>query len=183
MKLGEHFLTGGRSRSAPTRSVSFRACGTAPGGVEKMIAEVSACLAFVNEGARAEAIRDANDYLLKFYRGQPIPAQAREDEETYHILNLALRDAGDPRQPLCANGVDELRQALVLHVARELWVAFTAFMAEEFPSQVSAETFGELVEDAKKKSLPDLLSGYGFSTILRSLPSLAAALGTSPTQT
>jgi hypothetical protein len=61
----------------------------------------------------------------------------------------------------------------------DLAMEYDRWCAEEFPERVDEDTFEALVEEAKKKSLGDLLSSRESSEILRALPSLVAHFGKS----
>jgi hypothetical protein len=129
------------------------------------------------EHERDEAYRDADAAVRKFYGGKSEPPIDRiVAERNYHLLAKALRDADSPSDAFAAS-VMQLKSALVLDEAKRVFDEYEAWIAEEFPDSVDEETFKKLVEDAKKKSLNDLLTSYGFATIHRALGSLAAHSG------
>jgi hypothetical protein len=181
MKLGDFLNAQGRARPAPTRPVNFKVLGV-DGQMSGLVAEVSCEIAFVSESQRQEALREADAAIAKDYGGQPIPDDRREDERMIHILHRALRDRDDVRQPF-ADGVKELKNALMLPEAARIWKAYLGFVEEEFPDQVDAETFEKLVEEAKRAFFPEALSRFGFDAVKACLPGLLLRLKTSPTQT
>lgn len=172
MKL--HDFLGQQARPAPTRTVTFRIMGNDSRMVGR-VATATAEIAFVPEGVRQRAIREAEKAIAEEYAGEPVPADRREDERSYHILFHALRDKDDVRQPF-ADSVKELKGALVLPEAQRLWSEYKQFEAEEFPEWVDGDTFEKLVEEAKKNSLSVLLSSFGFDVVRRSMPGVIARL-------
>lgn len=172
------FLSQGRSRPAPTRPITFKIVGTDAQEMA-LVGEATAVLAFVSESQRHEAFRQIEADLAKEYHGAEgapdVPTARHDDECMYAILRIALRDKDDPRQPFC-NSVKELKQALVMSEAAEIWKAYKQFEAEEFPEWVDKDTFSKLVEDAKKNSLSALLSSFGSDVVRRSMPGLIARL-------
>lgn len=181
MKLSDFLNAQGRARPAPTRPINFKVLGRDQ-RASVMVADASAELAFVPEGARQEALRDADKIVMDAYGSATVPTDRREDERAYHVLYRALRDKDDPRQPF-ADSISELKGALVLPEAQRLYNEYKQFEAEEFPDIVDAEMFERMVEEAKKNSLSDLLSSFGFDVVRRSMPGLISRLGKSLTQT
>lgn len=175
MKLGE-FLSqqGAGARQAPTRTARVKLVGV-DGQMLGRVADARAEIAFVPEAARQEALRDADRAIRDLYGKDPPPDERRDDEHKYHILHRALRDCDDPRQPF-ADSVRELKGALVLAEAARIWAEYCQFVEEEFPDSVDTETFERMVEEAKKASLPGLISSYGFDAVRRSMPGLLALL-------
>jgi hypothetical protein len=161
--------------------MTFKVLGV-DGQMTGLVAEVSCEIAFVSESQRQEALREADAAIAKEYGGQPIPDDRREDERMYHVLHRALRDRDDVRQPF-ADGVNELKNALVLPEAARVWKAYLGFVDEEFPDQVDAETFEKLVEEAKTHFFADLVSSFGSDVVRRATPGLIRRLAKSPTQT
>lgn len=175
MKLGDFFERGGSGCViTATRPVRFRAVKVDAAGVRRT-ATVQAEIACVTEAQRQEALRDAERVVAKLYGDTDAPTDRREDERKYHVLFRALRDKDDVRQPF-ADSVDELKDALVLAEASHVWREYLAFDEEEFPEVVDEETLNALVEEAKKKSLADLLSSSGYAVVRRCLPGLASRL-------
>lgn len=176
MKLGDILSGSGSCRPAPTRLASFKVVGydNAHG---RVVADATARLTFVDERSRLDALAEVNADLAKTHKTEPATAARRSDEEIFHVLFRALKDADDPRQPF-AESVTALKNALVISVARELWEEYSAFVAEEFPPWIDEEEFKALVEEAKKKSLSDLLSSPSSSQIRRAMPSLVAHFST-----
>lgn len=162
MKLNDFLLQG---RPAATRSVTFRVLGN-DAGMNGVVADARAELAYVSEHVRHEAMREADAALREAYAGKDPQEDRRNDERTYHVLCRALRDADDVRQPF-AGTVRELKGALVLAEAHRIWAAYADFMDEEFPDEIDAETFEKLVADSKKNTLADLISSYGYAAVRR----------------
>ena len=144
------------------------------------VADAEALLSFVSESDRAEAHRQADEAINARYKGRPVPDDARSDERCLHVLQLALRDV-DPPHGLFADTPDQLRNALTLPAIQELWAEYQRYLAEEFPPYVDATEFGRLVEEAKKKPLPDLLDSFDCDFVRRSMPGLASLLLPYPT--
>jgi hypothetical protein len=174
MKLGD-ILRGATMRPSVTRPVTFKVrCENPDGVVVDGLAK--AVFLAVPEDQRTEALFEAQAALEKRFPGKAPPAGVAGDEEAYHLLFRALHDA-EPR----ANGtyarfadtVTELRNALVLPVVQRLYAEYHAFVASEYPPMVPDEEFDKLVEEAKKNSMADLLSSYGFERCAALLSSLA----------
>lgn len=183
MKLGE-IITGkaGGVYDAPTRPVRFKVIGKRANG-EQVVADAEAVIAFVPESQRVESRVAADKALRMSFPDGNAPADLLNDERVYHLLLKCLKDSDDHRQPF-AMTVDELKGSLHRRVAVDLYTAYEKFSADEFPEEMDVDTFEQLVEEAKKKSLCDLLSSHGSELILRALPSLAAHFGKSqPTPT
>lgn len=179
MKLGDIIAGGGSTGAyrAPTKSVKFKVLGENSQS-EQVIADARAELRFVPEDEAVEC-RDTAERVLRKKFADAIPADLLLDERAFQLLQRALRDADDPRQPFAAS-VTELRSGLQRREANRLVNVYEQWVAEEFPEQVDDDIFEQLVEEAKKKSLADLLSSHESSTILRALPSLVAHFGKSP---
>lgn len=160
---------------APTRTVRFKLANA------RVVANATAELAFVVDEKRLEALRDADKHIAKTYSAEP-SVSARWDEEMYFILQRALRDSDDVEKPFARTPL-ELRNALVFVEARRVYDEYLRFVREEFPADFSPEEFLEIVEDAKKKPLPILLSERGSEQIRSVLPSLVAHFGKYPQPT
>lgn len=183
MKLGE-ILAGQEGRGvfrAPTKRIKLKVLGANASG-EQTVADAEAVLSFVPEHEREEARIEAERSLAKQYPGL-VPEPVLHDARVYHLLQRALRDADDPRQPFAEGGVVQLKRALHQRTALDAYVAYERWCAQEFPEQVDEDVFEQLVEEAKKKSLVDLLSAHDSSRILEAMPSLVAHFGRSRTQT
>ena len=177
MKLGE-IITGkaGGVYEAPTRSVKFKVIGRRATG-EQVVADADASIAFVPEALRVES-RVAAEKALRKEFPDGAPSDLLNDERVYHLLLKCLKDSDDHRQPF-AMTVDELKSSLHRRVAVDLYTAYEKFSADEFPEDIDVDAFEQLVEEAKKKSLADLLLSHGSEQILQALPSLVAHFGKS----
>lgn len=182
MKLGE--IVTGRAGSvfdAPTKSVKFKLIGSKANG-DGLISEAEAVLAFVPEDQRTEARINAEKAMRKQFPDGNIPEDLLSDERVYHLLHKSLKDSDDHRQPF-ASSVDELKRFMHRRTILDLATAYEQFCADEFPEVVEDDVFEQLVAEAKKKSLGDLISSYEPEKILRALPSLVAAFGKSQPET
>lgn len=184
MKIGDIFAGSGSSTGvyrAPTRQVKIKLIGDNE-VAEQTVAETRAVLRFVPEDAAAETRVAAEKELREqFPDGNP-PSDLVADARAFHLLQRALRDADDPRQPF-AMSVKELRASLQRREALGLFASYTQFVTDEFPEHIDDDLFAELVDEAAKKSLSALLSSHDSSKILRALPSLVEHFGRSPTPT
>lgn len=182
MKLGEivSSKSGGAFR-APTKPVKFKVLGQNNRG-EQIIADAEAVLVLVPEEEREAALIDSEKAMRKQFPDGIVSPDRLLDSHAYHTLAIALRDTDDAAA-LFAPNVPALKGALHKNVARALYEQYLEFCNDEFPEVVDDETFAAMIEDAKKKSLPDLLSQYGSSTMKRAWGSLVAHFGTSPTPT
>ena len=149
MKLHDFLSNKSKSRPSPTRTVRFKVVGF-DDRHERVVSDAVASLAFVDEAQRQEALQLANAELTKAYKDDPIPPDRRTDEESYHILQRALRDADDPRQPF-AEDVRELKNGIVFKTLLHLLKDYFEFVEEEFPAAVDDEGFKGLINEAKKK--------------------------------
>lgn len=182
----------------PTRAITARV-RVRDGKGDTFMVDAPALLAFVDDRAAAAARREADEILGReaaeareayFRKHQELPApqppQALDVERRIlceiTMLHRALRDPDDRDKPL-ARSAEELRGALVDSERRRLWSAYEMLVAEEFPPDITDAEFAALVEDAKKKSLADLVSSTGSAPILRALPYLVGLFGQSPTRT
>lgn len=183
MRLGEFLNAMHRDGApeAPTCPVRFKAIARGAHGEEYLV-DCNAVLAFVDESKRDKAIDAAEAVLRRAYPDGSAPAEKRRNEVAYQVLLYALRDADQHRTQFAAS-VDELRAALVQPVATRLYTEYIEFVDEEFPDEVTPEQLEEMAKEAEKNSFGDLLTSYGYLTIRRALPSLAARFGRSPTQT
>lgn len=180
MKLGEIRSGKGGAYRAPTKPVKFTVMYQDAGG-QQMFAEAEAVLRFVPEDEAEECrVAAAKKMASQFPDGAPqdLVAEARCCE----ILHRALRDKDAQREPFADSPAD-LRQALQQRTFEFLWDTYYDWSRAEFPDQVTEEDYEELVGDAAKKSLPDLLSQHGSSKIRRAWASLVAHYGRSRTQT
>lgn len=169
-----HDILRSKGRPVTVRPVSFHAVSLDENGAQ-VKAEVPAVLVALNELERAQVRQDADKELARRFKDQLIVESVRRDEEIYHLLHKALKDA-EPNEAgshsQLAESVAELRLSLVLLEARRLKEEYDRFMEDEFPERIDQETWNKLVEDAKKNSLPDLLTAYGYEkcrAVLRSL--------------
>jgi len=175
MKLHEFLDQANDDNLAPAKPVKFKVIGSNAKGHQTTM-DASAVLVFVPEHARQRALLEAEKAMHAESDGKVISPDRQDDENIYHILFEALRDESDHRTYFARN-FKELKLALVKPVAKELYTTYTHWVSEEFPASIDDAQFDALVEEAKKKSLVDLLSCTEFSTILRVLPSLAALYG------
>lgn len=162
------------------RVVEFRVIGRNQHG-EHVQAQAQARFRFVSEEERAALFAKADAACSARYDGKP-PADRQIDERNYYVLHAALRDADSPDKPFAAT-VIELRNALVLEEAQRVFSELGAWLDEEFPASVSEEDMTALIADAKKNSLVDLLTSYGYKRTLTALRSLARDSGKLPTLT
>ena len=146
-----------------------------------MQVDAEALFRFVNEEERADLSAKADAEVAKRYEGRAVPPDRLRDERTFYLLHAALRDADSPKDALAAS-VLLLRRALVLEEAQRIQQEYDQWIAEEFPPHVSDEEMKQLIEDAKKNSLADLLTSYGYKRTLSALRSLGTS-GAVPTQT
>jgi hypothetical protein len=166
MKL-DAFLAGGGAQHAATRTFKIRVVGKDP-QENNVVGETEVDIAFVPERYRQEALRDAAKALHEAFGDTPVPEESADSERKYHILLRALRDSDNPKEPWCGN-VTKLKNALVIREANRAWDEYCLFLEEEFPNQIDNETFANLVEQAKKVSLPDLIDSFGFDVVRRSI--------------
>lgn len=162
------------------RPITFRAIRRTVDPVDDsksatVASDVRALLWFVDESARAEAHKAADEYINAKYKTDPPSPEARDDERIFRVLALALRDTDPPHAPLVRTA-DELRSALTLPVVRDLWAEYQRYLSEEFPAYVDQAEFARLVEDAKKKPLPDLRGSFDSDFVRRCMPGLVALL-------
>jgi hypothetical protein len=175
MKLGNILRTAGTARPVNPRPVEFIAKGT-NGEFRPVVAPVKAVLVFLDEDQRQAIQVEARASIARRFPDKVVPEGVVRDEEAYHRLFHALRDAEADACGLhgrLADTVDELRAALVLPEAQRLVAEYDRYLAEEFPPVIDDETWKKLVDDAKKNSLSDLLTSYGFESVSRALSSLA----------
>lgn len=179
MRLGDILRSAGSARPITLRPVSYTALGTGP-RLEQTKQTVPAVLMFVSEQEREQVRIDLHADLFKRYPDKHVSDAIVRDEEVYHLLVRALRDK-DPddagfHHPLAAD-VSELRLSLVLPEARRLKEAYDLFVLEEFPAKIDDDTWAKLLEDAKKNSVSDLLTEYGYESVVQALSSLAGRSG------
>lgn len=179
MRLGDILRSAGTARPITLRPVSYNALVEGP-RLEQLKAPVPAVLMFVSEAEREQVRIDLHADLFKRYPDKHVSDAIVRDEEVYHLLVRALRDK-DPDEngyhaPL-ASSVVELRSSLVMAEARRLKDAYDLFVVEEFPSKIDDETWAKLMEDAKKNSASDLLTAYGYESVVQALTFLAGRSG------
>ena len=179
MNLLDFLQTAGSNPPAPFEPVSFEILHQAASGESHKIS-CNAVLVCISEKDRQKAMAEALKKCRKDY-SEGIPPVRLAEEERYHILAEALRDADDTRKAFTSVG--QLRASLVSSTMADLWESFTNFLDREFPPVISKEEFAQLVEDAKKKSLGDLLSSMSSAKMTRSLPGLVYLFANSQTET
>lgn len=178
MRLGDHFLNPATSRVAPVKHVKFKVVGLSLANGEPLIADAEATFVFCDESQRQLAFRDAHKEMKALYGDAHIPQERLNEEILYQFLFRALRESSsDGYRVMFANSVKELKNALVYKTAAELDEQYNAWIDEEFPSDLDAGEFEELIKDAEGKSLAVLLKESGFYKIRRALPSLAIRFG------
>lgn len=168
MKLAA-FLEAGSSRPSATRTVTFKALGF-DSQARRLVVDATADLAPLSETERQDALREAEAALRTQYGLDAIPEDRRGDEQQYQVLARALRETDDVRKPFST--ATELRAALNVREASRLSQEYALFLEEEFPDVIDGETFEKLVEEAKKNSLPVLISSFGYDVVRRSMPGL-----------
>jgi hypothetical protein len=178
MKLGAFLERArkGQARPAPTKAVKFKILAHDGQGDRVVVEDVTAALVFLDDAERQEAL-DAADKAAGDKSATLIA-----EERQYQILSRALRDDEDYAVQF-AKDAGELRRAMHSMERQRIYDEYVQFIADEFPDEISAEDFDKLVEEAQGKSLPALLSSFGYSRIRAALPSLAARFGRSQTQT
>jgi hypothetical protein len=176
-KLGD-FLSNkaGRSVAAPVKPVKFKICFRDQGQGELRLNEASAVMVFLDEDARAEAVASAEREMQQEFPEGNAPHDLLRDRRMSHFLSKALRDEQDPRQ-LFASNERELRSCLHIEEMRRMVSTYADFIQSEFPDQIDEEQLKQLIEDAEKKSLRDLLTCFGSLLILQALPILAGRYG------
>lgn len=180
MRLGDFLSTTVEGQvAAPVHPVTFKAIKRGKHGEEYVI-EMKAALAFVDEKRRDEAMDAAEAAIRRVYPDGNAPVEKRSNEIAYQVLLRALRDADDPRVQF-AESVEQLRSVLVQRVATHLYAEYQDFVDEEFPEVITPEQFADLVEQATKKSMRDLLISTDYWTLRRALPGLVAHFGRSQT--
>jgi hypothetical protein len=174
-KLGDFLRQAPRRRPVNPRPVQFSAVEPDKTKAQAII-DVDAALVFVDEDARAQIGISARASLEKRFPEAALDEEDLKNERAYQLLFLCLRDAEDPRASLAAS-VDELRAALVLPEARRLSDEYDRYIQDEFPPAVDDETWRQMVVDAEKNCLGDLLTKYGSAPVGRLISSLAARSG------
>lgn len=162
------------------RPIDFIVIGINSRG-ESVQAPASAKFRFVNEQERAELFAKADAEVAKRYDGKA-PFDRQIDERNYYLLHAALRDADSPSDPFAVS-VMKLRNSLVREEAQRIYKAYEDWIEEEFPAHVDDAEMAKLIEEAKKNSMLDLLTSYGFKRTLSALRSLAATSGEPSTRT
>jgi hypothetical protein len=174
----EDFLTNlGNNPPAPAEPVDFKILHEDSQG-ERYKLTVNAVFVCLTERQRQAALKAALAYCRKEYP-DGVPNDRLAEEERYHLLAEALRDADDPRVQFAS--VTRLRAAIPPSELGELWVKFTGFIDREFPPSVSPEEFAKLVEDAKTFTFAELLTSTGSMKLSRAFPALLFLYGTSQT--
>lgn len=175
MKLGDFFQRAQRGQQVNPRLCSFFALGTDSGFIPIKV-KVDAALMCVDEDTRETVRVQARNYLQKRFVGLDIPDHVFRDEVSYRMLFHALveaePDSNGIHKPLCES-VDELRRSLIIGEMQKIAAEYEKYVAEEFPPTISDEDFAKLVDEAKKKFLPDLLIEYGYAHVQRLVSSLA----------
>lgn len=174
MKLGDILRQSGRAQPVEPHPVEFTAKGQGS-NFEIVTARVKAVMICLDEDQRTAARVSALAEVEKRFKDKAVPRGIVDDEETYHMLCEALRQPeqeGGIYPKLCST-VLELRTALVFPEAKRLWSEYNTYLAREFPEAPDDETWKQLLEDAKKNSLSDLLTSYGYGRVSQALSSLA----------
>jgi hypothetical protein len=86
---------------------------------------------------------EARTKLAERFKDKVVPDDVVRDEEVYHKLFYALRDAEADANGLhgrFVDTVDELRQALVLPEAQRLAAEYEKYLADEFPAVVDDDS-------------------------------------------
>ncbi len=174
MNLGDILTTQGRAQPVHPHPVEFKAKGT-NAELEIVTARVKAVLICLDEDQRTAARVAALGSVERRFKDKAVPSGVVSDEEIYHYLFEALRqpEMVDGIHPKLAATVMELRGALVKNEANRIYREYVEYMEREFPENVSDEKWAALVEDAKKNSIPDLLTLYGYGPVSRVLNFLA----------
>jgi hypothetical protein len=181
MNLGDFLSNASSSPPLPAEPVSFTALHVNVTG-DTLKVPVNAVLVCISEKERQECLRRALVHCRKEYpSADGIPPERLAEEERFQMLAEALRDADDPRKAFAH--VLQLRSVISPHEVTKLWQTLEAFMQREFPPIIDAAEFEKLVQDAKKKSLPDLLSSTGYLILSKALPVLALYFQNAPTHT
>jgi hypothetical protein len=158
------------------RAATLRVVGKNSQGESVKVEAAPVVFRFVTEQERAEAYRDADAEVRKTYKDRDPPIDRLVTERNYHLLLRALRDSSDPTKPLFASAL-QLRNSLVLEEAQRVFAEYDGWISDEFPPSIDDETMKKLIDDAKKNSLSDLITSYGYEQIRTALPSLAAQSG------
>jgi len=167
VKLG-NFIRSAGARPINPHPVLFNAKGRDQ-NLKLVKAEVRAVFVFVDEDQREELRVRAREAVRKKFADREIPDGVFRDEEEYQLLFEALRDEdvdANGQYPRLADTVDELRSSLVLRECRRLMDEYEQYIAEEFPPAISKDEMAKLVEEAKKNSVSDLLTSYGFEKLV-----------------
>src|SRR5438477_4319006 len=142
MKLGNILRAAGTARPVNPRAIEFTLVGRDLNTFRHIVAPAKAVFVFVDEDQR-EALRvDARTSIAERFKNKVIGDDVIRDEEAYHKLFYALRDAEPDPNGLhgrFCDTVDELRQALVLPEAQRLTSEYEKYLKDEFP---------QLIEDA-----------------------------------
>ena len=175
MRLGDIMKTAGSTRPVLPQPIEFTAKGE-DAHFRVVTAKVRACLICVDEAVRTASRVSARETIADLYKDRPVPAGVVQDEEMFSLLFHALHQP-DPDEKgryarLCET-VAELRSALVLPEARRIADAYDRYLSEEFPSRLSDEEWNRLLEEAKKNSLSDLLTSFGYESAQTALSFLA----------
>ncbi len=139
----------GNAKLAPTCPVSFKVVGVTKMG-EPVVGEGSAELVFVDDLERIAAIVAADKGLRESFP-EGAPADVRDLEITYEVLQRSLRDA-DNLAAHFATSVDALKKALVKPEVERLSIAYHEFMRREFPEKLTDEEKAALEVEAAKNS-------------------------------
>jgi hypothetical protein len=175
MKLGNFLRAAGTAKPINPRPITFHAKGR-DDQLRLVKGRVDAVFIFVDEDQREELRVCARETLQKKFGDRPIPDGVLRDEDAYHLLFEALRDAEpnkDGQHARLADTIDELRSSLVLRECRRLNEEYEQYVAEEFPPSIGDEEWAKLVEDAKKNSANDLLISCGYERAISVMSFLA----------
>jgi hypothetical protein len=143
MKLGNILRTSGTARPVNPRPVEFIAVGKDLNTFQPIVANAPAVFVFVDEDQRSALRVEARTKLAERFKDKVVPDDVVRDEEVYHKLFYALRDAEADSNGLhgrFVDTVDELRQALVLPEAQRLAAEYEKYLADEFPAVVDDDS-------------------------------------------
>jgi hypothetical protein len=139
MKLGNILRAAGTARPVNPRPVEFTAVGRDLNTFRHIVAPAKAVFVFVDEDQR-EALRvEARTSIAERFKDKVVGDDVIRDEEAYHKLFHALRDAEADSNGLhgrFCDTVDELRQSLVLPEAQRLTADYEKYLKDEFPQVI-----------------------------------------------
>ena len=140
------------------------------------VADAHACLRFVPDRVRFEALDDAAGALAAIK--VPVDDRRRAGEETYHFLVRALRQAEQPSAPFFQTAL-EAKNMLTTAEAMRIANEYDRYLWAHAPQTMTPEQIAEVRKDVEGFFLPDLLRRHGYWSLARLLPSLAMELGIS----